>query len=74
MTIFTNRLNTQKGSRLAKEYTKVKRRGKPVTAERSGRELTKIEKERYGKSKMLRWIKGSGEPIYPIGYVQQKAE
>lgn len=72
MTIFTNRLRTQKGSRLAKEFTKVKKRGKPVTTERSGRELTKVEKERYGKSKQLRWIKGSGEPIYPIGYVQHK--
>ena len=72
MTIFTNRLRTQKGSRLAKEFTKVKKKGKPATAKRSGRELTKIEKERYGKSKQLRWIKGSGEPIYPIGYVQHK--
>ena len=57
---------------MAKEFTKVKKRGKPVTTERSGRELTKVEKERYGKSKQLRWIKGSGEPIYPIGYVQHK--
>lgn len=72
MTIFTNRLRTQKGSRWAKEFTKVKKKGKPVATERSGRELTKTEKERYGKSQMLRWIKGSGEPIYPIGYVQHK--
>ena len=37
-----------------------------------GRELTKLEKERYGKSAMLRYVAGSDEPIYPIGYVQHK--
>ena len=72
MTILKNRLGTEKGNRLAKEYTKVKKKGKPATSKRSGRELTKIERIRYGKSKQLRWIKGSGEPIYPIGYVQHK--
>ena len=56
MTKFTNRLRTQKGSRLVKK----------------GRELTKHEKERYGKSAMLRYVAGSNEPIYPIGYVQHK--
>ena len=56
MKIFTNRLGTQKGTRLVRE----------------GRELTKHEKERYGKSAMLRYVAGSNEPIYPIGYVQHK--
>jgi 5-methylcytosine-specific restriction endonuclease McrA len=56
-TILTNRLQTQKGTRLA----------------RKGRELTKHEKERYGKSAMLRYATSSNEPIYPIGYVQHKS-
>lgn len=56
MNIFTNRLGTQKGPRLV----------------RKGRALTKHEKERYGKSAMLRYVAGSNEPIYPIGYVQHK--
>ena len=56
MTILTNRLGTQKGTRLV----------------RKGRELTKHEKERYGKSAQLRYVAGSNEPIYPIGYVQHK--
>ncbi len=56
MTVFTNRLSTQKGNRLVK----------------SGRTLTDVEKKLYGKSKMLRYVAGSNEPIYPIGYVQHK--
>ena len=56
MTVFTNRLRTQKGSRL----------------KRTGRKLTEVERKRYGKSKMLRYVAGTGEPIYPIGYVQCK--
>ena len=56
MTVFTNRLKTKKKSRLRKE----------------GRVLTKIERERYGKSKMLRYMAETKEPIYPIGYVQHK--
>ena len=56
MTVFTNRLQTSKGSRLAKH----------------GRKLTETEKKRFGKSKMLRYVAGSGEPLYPIGYVQRK--
>lgn len=54
--IMYNRLNTQTGNRLVKK----------------GRPLTDKEKERYGKSKSLRYIAGSNEPIYPIGYVQHK--
>ena len=57
MTIFTNRLKTQKSTRLAKK---------------GGRVLTKFEKEKYGKSAMLRYVIGSDEPIYPIGYAQHK--
>ena len=34
--------------------------------------LSDFEKRRYGKSKMLRFDKMSGAPIYPIGYVQKK--
>ena len=56
MTIFTNRLRNQRGTRLV----------------RKGRKLTKYEKSRYGKSAMLRYIAGSDEPVYPIGYVQHK--
>lgn len=56
MRTLTNRLGTQKGSRLVK----------------SGRRLTDAEKERYGKSAMLRYVAGCDEPIYPIGYVQHR--
>jgi RNA-directed DNA polymerase len=56
MTVFTNRLRTQTGHRMAK----------------AGRALTDVERKRYGKTKMLRYVAGTGEPIYPIGYVQHK--
>ena len=56
MTVLTNRLRTQKGSRLVK----------------SGKKLTDHEKERYGNSNMLRYVAGTDEPIYPISYVQHK--
>ena len=56
MTVLTSRLKTQTGSRLVK----------------TGRKLTKVEKERYGKSAMIRYVAGSDEPIYPIGYIQHK--
>jgi len=56
MTVLTNRLRTQKGNRLVK----------------SGKKLTDHEKERYGKSEMLRYVAGTNEPVYPIGYVQHK--
>ena len=39
---------------------------------RKGRQLTAAEEERYGNSRMLRYEANSGEPIYPIGYVQHK--
>ncbi len=40
---------------------------------RKGRELTPSERQRYGKSKTLRFDKATGTPIYPISYVQTKA-
>ena len=56
MTIFTNRLRTRRGARLS----------------RKGRILTNSERKQYGKSRMLRYVAGTDEPIYPIGYVQCK--
>lgn len=56
MTVLTNRLRTQCGNRLVK----------------SGRKLTKTERSLYGRSAMLRYVAGSDEPIYPIGYIQHK--
>jgi retron-type reverse transcriptase len=56
MTIFTNRLRTEKGTRLVKR----------------GRQLTEVERKVYGKTQTLRYLAGSGEPIYPIGYIQHK--
>lgn len=57
MTVLTNRLRMQKGSRLRKV----------------GRPLTEAETGLYGRTPMLRFVAGSNEPIYPIGYVQHKA-
>lgn len=54
--LFYNGLNTQTGNRLVK----------------TGRELTNIEKQRYGKYKSLRFVKGTGEPIYPIYAIKFK--
>lgn len=39
---------------------------------KKGRKLSEFEKDRYGTSKALRYIKSSGEPIYPIGYISPK--
>ena len=36
------------------------------------RQLTSVEKYRYGNSKMLRWLKNEDSPIYPIGYIKHK--
>lgn len=55
MTVLTNRLNTEKGCRLV----------------RKGRPLSEVERKRYGRSKRLRYVAGSGEPIYPIGQVRR---
>ena len=56
MPTLTNRLRTQRGNRLIKK----------------GRKLTDFEWERYGGSKMLRYVAGTDEPIYPIGFIQHK--
>lgn len=55
MTVLTNRLSNEKGCRLV----------------RKGRPLSVIEKQRYGRSRRLRFIAGSNEPIYPIGQVRR---
>lgn len=55
MTVLTNRLNTEKGTRLV----------------RKGRPLSEVERQRYGRSKRLRFVAGSDEPIYPIGQVRR---
>ena len=36
------------------------------------RALTDFEQQRYGNSRMLRWIKNEDTPIYPIGYISHK--
>lgn len=56
MKTLTNRLRTENGSNLMK----------------SGRALTQVEQKLYGKSKMLRYVAGTDEPVYPIGYVQHR--
>ena len=56
MTVLTNRLRAQRNSRLIKE----------------GRKLTKIEWVRYGASAQIRYVAGTKEPVYPIGYIQHK--
>ncbi len=53
-TVLKNRLGAQKGSRLRKK----------------GRKLTEAERKRYGKSEQLRYVAGTEEPIYPVGYVR----
>src|SRR5699024_11066091 len=55
--------------------TKHKDRGKTRKTRRvkeEGRDLTKMEYQRYGKSDQLKYIAQSKEPIYPISYVQCK--
>jgi group II intron reverse transcriptase/maturase len=54
--VLYNRLKQDRGSRLC----------------RTGRTLTKVEKEKYGGSRLLRYVTGTGEPIYPIGCIQHK--
>ena len=40
--------------------------------QRTGNDLSEVEKKRYGKSDQLRFVAGTGMPVYPIGYVQCK--
>lgn len=56
MVILTNRLKTEKGTRLVKH----------------GRKLTDVENKLYGKSISIRYVAGCGAPIYPISYVRTK--
>ena len=51
---------------------KLRSRGRGARIGRSGRPLTSVEKKKYGKSQQLRFEKGTGCPIYPIGYVQTR--
>ena len=46
--------------------------GKTHRLKEKGRDLTKMEIQRYGKSEQLKYIAQSKEPIYPISYVQCK--
>lgn len=62
--IIQHRINIVAKSRL---HAKNSRKSKLT---RQGRELTTFENQMYGKSKALRYMKASGEPIYPIGYIQ----
>ena len=39
---------------------------------RKGRKLTEFERKRYGRSAMLRYVAGSDEPVYPIGFIQHR--
>ena len=55
-TVLKNRLKSGKSHRLKEE----------------GRDLTKMELQRYGNSEQLKYIAQSKEPIYPISYVQCK--
>jgi 5-methylcytosine-specific restriction endonuclease McrA len=57
MIVLTNRLRTQNCNRLRK----------------TGRPLTKVEQQLFGKSKMLRFVAGTNAPIYPVGYIHCKA-
>ena len=54
MTVLTNGLKERQGSRLV----------------RNGRKLTVFESQKYGKSKSLRYVKGTEEPVYPISYIR----
>ena len=56
MTVLTDRLNTEIGCQLVRE----------------GGAMTESEKERYGASKMVRYVSGINRPIYPIAYIKYK--
>lgn len=47
-------------------------RGRSKRLTRTGRPLTRYERMRYGKSKMMRYDASTGSPIYPIKYVQTR--
>ena len=56
MTVLTNRLSTEKGCRL----------------QRDGGTMTQSEKERFGSSKMIRYVSGIDQVIYPVAYIKNK--
>lgn len=56
VTVLTNRLNTEKGCML----------------KRDGGTVTEAEKERFGNSKMIRYVSGIDQMIYPIAYIKNK--
>ena len=56
MTVLTNRLNSETGCQLV----------------RDGGAMTESERERYGASKMVRYVSGINRPIYPIAFVKYK--
>lgn len=56
MIVLTNRLNTEKGCML----------------KRDGGTVTEAEKERFGNSKMIRYVSGIDQMIYPIAYIKNK--
>lgn len=56
MTVLTNRLRTDKGTRLVK----------------TGRPLTDFERKRYGNTPMWRYAAETKEPIYPVAKIQHK--
>ncbi|HEQ6373654.1 TPA: group II intron reverse transcriptase/maturase [Streptococcus pyogenes] len=56
MTVLTNRLTTEKGCML----------------KRDGGTVTEAEKERFGNSKMIRYVSGIDQMIYPIAYIKNK--
>ena len=56
MTVLTNRLRKQQGCRLTKQ----------------GRALTKFELQKFGNTRMMRYVAKTREPIYPVGYIQCK--
>lgn len=56
MAVLTNRLNTEKGCQLKRE----------------GGTITQAEKERFGNSKMIRYVAGIDQMIYPIAYIKNK--
>ena len=49
---------------------KLKKTNRKGRLNKEGRTLTRAEAKRFGVSKMLRYDKSCGEPIYPIAYVQ----
>lgn len=72
-----------KATEICKDLRKVQYRTKSITdgrmrgtnkrkgkLSRQGRVLSAFEYARYGKSKAMRYYRQSGEPIYPIGYVE----